>query len=60
MVYIVDDDLITVENENVGGRRHDCDMSTPQTTCAGTRPALGPWLWTEASLVDVNPEADLR
>ncbi len=35
-------------------------MSNPQTTGTGTRPALGPWFLTEAPLVDVNPQADLR
>jgi hypothetical protein len=35
-------------------------MSNPPTTGADTRPALGPWLLTETSLVDANIQADLR
>ena len=46
--------------ENVGGGRHDCHMSSSQGISADTRPALGPWFLTEAPLVDVNPQADLR
>jgi hypothetical protein len=48
------------ENENVGGSRHDCDMSTPRITGADTRPALGPWFLTGAPLAHVSPRADLR
>jgi hypothetical protein len=46
--------------ENVGGGRHDCHMGSPRVIGADTRPALGPWFFTEAPLVDVKPQADLR
>lgn len=48
------------ENENVGGSGHDCDMRKPWITGAGIRPALGPWLLSEAPLADVASQVRLR
>lgn len=47
-------------NENVGGDRHDCDMSELHITGADTHQVWELWVSTEAPLVDVDSSAHLR
>ena len=47
-------------NENVGGGGHDCDMSELHITGTDTNLTFGPWFLTEAPLVDVDSQANLR
>jgi hypothetical protein len=42
--------------ENVGGGRHNYDMSAIHITGADTCPVLGPWFLTKAPLVYVGPQ----
>lgn len=35
-------------------------MSESQAGGTDTRPALGPWFWTNGPLVDIDPQAHLR